>query len=286
MSNTESQFGLLGTAIDHGQEKPGVDKAYEHLKQMGFWKELAEKFSFRNFGDMEKTDSGKAYNNLFHKTLEIINSGFKPLLLGGDHSQAFASISAICTKYPGLRILWIDAHADMNTPETSPSGNTHGMPVAGLLGLINKNKWAMPWLNQLVKPTQFVQLGVRDIDNGEQRLVKEHKIEHHSPEELRKQGLENVLNKLAQRWKGQPVHLSFDIDALDASLVPATATPVEGGFNMDEAEIIIQSGHRQFDLVSSEVVEFNPELGKNPKELFTTEKNVKKLMELILDQSQ
>ncbi len=284
MFDTESQFGLLGTAIDHGQEKPGVDKAYEHLKQVGFWKELSEKSNFRNFGDMEKSDSGKAYNKLFHKTLEIINSGFKPLLIGGDHSQAFASISAICNKYPGLRILWVDAHSDMNTPETSPSGNTHGMPVAGLLGLINKNKWAMPWLKQLLKSDQFVQLGVRDIDEDELRLVKEHKIEYYSPQNIRKQGLKNILDKLAERWKGHPVHLSFDIDALDAPLVPATATPVKGGLGMDEAEIIIQASHRQFDLVSSEVVEFNPELAKNPTELSITEKNVKKLVELILDQ--
>ena len=175
MFKTESQFGLLGTAIDHGQDKPGVDKGYEHLKQMVFWDEFSEKFDFRDFEDLERSDFGKAYNNLFHKTLEIINSGFKPLLIGGDHSQAFATISAISSKYSGLRILWVDAHSDMNTPETSPSGNIHGMPVAGLLGLVNKNKWGMPWVKQVLKPDQFVQLGVRDIDEGEKRLVEEHK---------------------------------------------------------------------------------------------------------------
>ena len=125
---------------------------------------------------------------------------------------------------------------------------------------------------------------MRDIDEDELRLVKEHKIEYYSPQNIRKQGLKNILDKLAERWKGHPVHLSFDIDALDAPLVPATATPVKGGLGMDEAEIIIQASHRQFDLVSSEVVEFNPELAKNPTELSITEKNVKKLVELILDQ--
>ena len=112
------------------------------------------------------------------------------------------------------------------------------------------------------------------------------KIEYYSPQDLREQGLKNVLEKLAIRWKGHPVHLSFDIDGLDSSLVPSTATPVSGGLTMEEARIIIQSCHKDFDLVSSEVVEFNPGLAKTPEELTLTERSVKTLIELILTQAE
>lgn len=278
----KNKYGLLGTTIGHGQPKPGVERAYEYLELVGFWEELSKKYDFQNFGSLKKVNAADAYNNLFHKTLEIINSGYRPLLIGGDHSQAFASISALGNKYPELRILWIDAHADMNTPATSPSGNLHGMPLSGLLGLFDRNVWGMPWMNQLLRPDQVIHLGVRDMDAGEKRLMTEHKVEHYTPEQIREKGLENILNDISQRWKGYPTHLSFDIDGLDQSLVPATGTPVGNGLTMADADMIIESAKTKFNLVSAEVVEFNPDLACSPEELTKTEKNVKALIEKIL----
>ncbi len=274
----QQKFGLLGTAIGHGQPKPGVEKAFEYLELVGFWEELAKEYDFQNFGALEKVDSAQAYNNLFHKTLEIINSGYRPLLIGGDHSQAFASISAITNKYPNLRILWIDAHADMNTPDTSPTGNSHGMPLSGLLGLVDKNIWGMPWMNQLLKPDQVIHIGVRDIDQGEIELMKKHNIEYYTPVDVAEKGLEAILADIAKRWKGLPTHLSFDIDGLDDSLVPATGTPVGQGLDMNHGRTIIEAAKRDFDLVACEIVEFNPDLAKTPAELTTTEQNVKSLI--------
>ncbi len=279
--NTQ-RFGLLGTAIGHGQPKPGVEKAYEYLELVGFFKELEDNYDFQNFDVLPQAPVSDAYNTLFHKTLEIINSGHRPLLLGGDHSQAFASISAIANKYPDLRILWFDAHADINTPETSPSGNSHGMPLSGLLGLVDKNIWGMPWMNQFIKPEQVVHLGVRDIDAGEKALMAKHKVEYYTPEQIREKGLQNILQDLAERWQKYPVHLSFDIDGLDSSLVPATGTPVGQGLDMKDAKMIIDSVKTDFNLVSCEVVEFNPDLAKSPTELTTTENNVKDLIRWIL----
>ena len=275
-------FGLLGTTIGHGQPKAGVERAYEYLELVGFWEELAKKYDFRNFLSLKKVEAQEAYNNLFHKTLEIINSGHRPLLIGGDHSQAFASISALHNKYTDLRIIWVDAHADVNTPETSPSGNLHGMPLAGLFGLVDRNLFGMPWMNQLLQPDQVFQLGVRDVDSGEKKLVEENKIENYSPEEIKQKGLTYLLNELSVRWKDFPVHLSFDIDGLDQSLVPATGTPVGNGLDLDQAAEIIDAAKTKFNLVSAEIVEFNPDLAGSPEELATTEKNVKFLIEQIL----
>lgn len=279
----EKKFAVLGTAIWQGQPKPGVDRSYDYLKLVGFWEELAKEYDFANFGVLNKAEAEQVYNNLFHKTLEIINSGFRPLLIGGDHSQAFASISALCNKYPDLRILWVDAHADLNTPQTSPSGNSHGMPLSGLLGLADKNIWGMPWMNQLLQPEQVIHLGVRDIDQGEQKLLDDLGIEHYTPQDIKQKGLQNILDDIAKRWQNHPLHLSFDIDGLDQAFVPATGTPVEAGLDMDDAQRIIQSSKNNFNFVSCEIVEFNPDLAKNAEELRITENNVKELIRWVLD---
>ncbi len=282
MNKLQKLFAILGTSIAHGQPKPGVDRAYDYLELVGFWKELSDKYEFKNFGGLQRVDASRAYNELFHKTLEILNSHYRPLLIGGDHSQAFASISALGNKYPDLRIIWVDAHADLNTPQTSPTGNSHGMPLSGLLGLVDRNIWGMPWMNQNLKPDQVVYLGVRDIDQGEREIIKNLNIELYSPEDIDKKGLSQILRDVAKRWKGHPTHLSFDIDGLDQSLVPATGTPVSKGLNMEQAQVIIESCKTEFNLVSGEIVEFNPDLAKTPEELVVTEKNVKQLIEWFL----
>jgi arginase len=283
MTTKESNlFGLLGTAIGHGQPKRGVERSYEYLEMVGFFKELKDKHSFQNFGALPQLPVQESYNALFHKTLEILNSGYRPLLLGGDHSQAFASISALCNKYPDLHILWFDAHADINTPETSPSGNSHGMPLSGLLGLVDKNIWGMPWMNQLLRPDQVIHLGVRDIDQGERQLMAQHQVEYYSPTQIKEIGLSHLMQDIGERWKNFPVHLSFDIDGLDQSLVPATGTPVPGGLTMEDAKTVIDHLKNNTQLVSAEVVEFNPDIANNPEELFITETNVKEILELIL----
>ena len=176
----------------------------------------------------------------------------------------------------------MDAHADLNTPETSPSGNSHGMPLSGLLGLVDKNIWGMPWMNQLLKPEQVIHLGVRDMDHGEIQIMENLNIEYYRPEKIREIGLKNILKDIAKRWEGHPTHLSFDIDGLDSTLVPATGTPVPGGLNMEDAKLIIDSAKNDFDLVSAEIVEFNPDLAKNANELRVTEANVKELIRMVL----
>ena len=212
-----------------------------------------------------------------------MDSGFRPALIGGDHSQSFATISAILNEYPKLRVIWLDAHSDLNTPATSPSGNIHGMPVAGLTGLVDKKVWNMPWLNQSLAFDRLIYLGIRDLDQGEINFIKKYKIESYSPQEIRSTGLNNILSDISKRWKGQMVHFSFDIDALDSSLVPCTGFPVDEGLNLQEALTIIDWVKKEFQLVSFEVTEFNPELAKTKKELETTEYHVQSVIKSLLN---
>jgi arginase len=283
MNSQKNKFGLLGTAIAHGQPKPGVDKAYEYLELVGFWDELKKDFDFENFGSLSRVKPELAYNNLYKKTLEILKSNHRPFLIGGDHSQAVASIGAVASVYPDLKVLWIDAHPDLNTLDTSPSGNTHGMPVSGLLGLLDTKIWHMPSIPKILNANQIIQFGIRDIDAGELRLLKELNVEYYRPEKIKGMGLQNILDDICERWMDSPLHLSFDIDGLDETLIPATGTPVPEGLSMEEAQLIIDTCKNNFNLVSCEVVEFNPDLAKTSLELTTTEKNVKEIIKQMLN---
>ena len=266
MSDTELPFGLLGTAIDSWS-----GQSLGSIKPIGIYRVWV-------FGRKCRKNSISVTLGIWRKwnwKRPMITSFIKPLRSSILALNLFSSVETIprplpvsvpfATNIRGFVFYGWMPTLIINTPETSPSGNLHGMPVAGLLGLIDKNKWAMPWLSQVLKPNQFVQLGVRDIDEGEKRLVEELDIEYYSPREIRQKGLENLLKELSVQWKSHPVHLSFDIDSLSSELVPATATPVEKGLTLEEARLIIQFSHRHFDLISAEVVEFNPELAKTSR---------------------
>ena len=272
----------MGTSIHQGQPHQGARKTYNHFDNLGFWTKISP--PHKKFGTLPFEKSLAIYEKLFHKTLEIINRGFLPALIGGDHSQSFATISALLQHYPNLRVLWIDAHADINTPETSPSGNSHGMPIAGLMGFTGKEPWNKKWLNQSLQSHQLIYLGLRDLDKGEIKLIKEHKIENYSPQDLRKRGLTNVLGNISKRWKGKEIHLSFDIDALDSSLAPATGAPAPGGITMKEALEIITWAKKELHLVSFEFTEFNPDLAKTKKDLEKTEEAVQSILSQLLIQ--
>ena len=248
---------------------------------MGFLEQLKAKgVNHTDFGDMQFNldDALLAYENVYVKTLEILNKKHTPFLIGGDHSQAFASISALLDIEPDLRILWVDAHGDVNTPETSPSGNWHGMPLAGLMGLVDKDHFQMPWLKQNLKPQNIVHIGVRDVDSGELEIMKDNNMEYYTAKDVREKGMSSILKDVHKRWGNAKTHISFDIDGMDSSIVSATGTPVADGLNLSEAIEFVQTSKELFNLFSCEVVEFNPRLAKTEKDLKITEETVKKVL--------
>jgi len=268
-------FEGMGTAINQVQPHQGVAKASVQLGK-GFWKELKANHS----GDMPPRDQGDMgiYEELYDKTLELIEKG-RPALVGGDHSQSFATISAMLKHYPDLKVLWVDAHADINTRETSPSNNIHGMPLAGLLNFMGKEPWNEEWMNTSLKHENIVYIGIRDVDPGEEKLIKKLGIKSYPMNLVREYGIERILSQIRRQWKGASIHMSFDIDSLDPSLAPATGTPVPDGLFLDDAVKIIEE--LKSLLVSFELVEFNPELAKTPEELKQTQESVETLLKSL-----
>ena len=277
----KNPFGVLGTSINHGQLHRGVSRAYVYLEKAGFWGSIT--VPYRNFRALSMEQPVSIYEALYYKTLEIMDRGFRPALIGGDHSQSFATVSAILIRHPDVKVIWIDAHADINTPLTSPSGNIHGMPVAGLMSLAPKAVWRMPWLNQSLTSDRIIYFGIRDLDPGEIQVIREQGIENYTSSQIHTEGLKDILSGISGRWKGQKVHVSFDIDALDASLVPATGTPVRGGLTMEQLFTIIDWVKREFRLVSFEVTEFNPDLAKTKEDLRTTQYHTQEAIKRFLE---
>jgi arginase len=180
---------------------------------------------------------------------ESVRSGGIPIVLGGDHSIAMGTLEGLTAargSAPGL--VWIDAHADINSPETSPSGNVHGMP----LWFVLKKGYATSGTT--------VQIGLRDVDVVEKRLLRESGVHAYTMTDVDKLGMRRIMEAaLAIAGKdGRPIHVSFDMDGIDPSEAPGTGTPVKGGLSYREAHLAMEMLYESGQLGSIEMVEINP----------------------------
>lgn len=205
-------------------------------------------------------------NNLAHLVYSSLNSENFPFIIGGDHALGLGSISGASKYFENLAVIWVDAHGDINTEETSPSGNSHGMPLAAALGVGNPLLTNVYFDGPKVKPENVYIIGARDLDEGEIKLAKDLDLNLYTMDKINKIGLEAVMNEVINSIKStniDGVHLSFDIDALDKSLVPGTGTPVEGGFSLEETKKILKDLLSTNFVKSMDFVELNPLLDEN-----------------------
>jgi len=213
-----------------------------------------------------------------------IQQGYFPLILGGDHSISIGTLTGILRARPNTGIIWVDAHADLNTPQTLGSGNFHGMPLGLLMEHPNSGAYdfsTLPGFDFLVdgprlSPEQLVYIGLRDVDPAERVWIKQLGIKTFTMTDIDYLGMGQVMSQTLEHLHGRPLHLSYDIDSIDPVLAPATGTPVKGGLTYREAnfvaEYLSQSGH----LASAELVEINPTLA-------STVEDANKTVEIGLD---
>jgi arginase len=204
---------------------------------------------------------------------EAIDSGMFPLIIAGDHSSAGGTMAGLKLAYPGKRlgVLWIDAHADLHSPYTTPSGNIHGMPIATALGVdqsdLQKNNLdltTMQYWNQLkshsVKPADLIYIGVRDVEEEEIHAMKQLNLRNYTVKELRDRGLQRCIDEISEKLQAcDIVYVSFDVDSMDPSETSyGTGTPVPMGISFDEAKTILTSMSKLNNLACMELVEVNP----------------------------
>ena len=197
------------------------------------------------------------------QVLSAYKAGSLPLTLGGDHSLAIGSLSATCSYFADLGarpgVIWFDAHADLNTEETSPSGNIHGMPLAVALGRGNRQLCEL-FEKGFLSPGRTVIIGVRSVDVEEAEIIRDLGVRIFTMKDLDEMGAANCYRRALRiaSPKGEPIHLSFDVDGVDERYVPGTGTPVSGGTTIREAHLLLEMIAESGTLAAMDIVEVNP----------------------------
>jgi len=209
----------------------------------------------------------EACRNLHALTLDALRGGGLPLVIGGDHSIAVGSISATArwlreSTGEALGVIWVDAHGDMNTPESTTSGNVHGMPLAALLGSEPHELATVGGTVPAVRPEHTVLLGIRNLDEREKDRIRAAGVHVLTMKDIDREGMAAVAARaiaLAGSGTGG-IHVSFDLDVCDPSLAPGVGTPVKGGLNYREAHLIMEMVADSGRLRALDLVEINPTL--------------------------
>ncbi|KAI9652837.1 MAG: Arginase, catabolizes arginine to ornithine and urea [Alyxoria varia] len=286
---SRDELGLVAVGFSGGQCKPGVDAAPMALLESGLIDQLRDDLGFSvnhdgqvhsyshllpsddpDYRNMKKPKAVSAVAEaLAQQVYDHASKGRLVLTLGGDHSIAIGSVggTAKATRERlgrEIAVIWVDAHSDINTPETSDSGNIHGMPVAFLTGLAKeKRPDIFGWLKDehRISPKKLVFIGLRDVDKGEKQILKENGIKAFSMHDIDRHGIGKVMD-MALGWIGSdtPIHLSFDVDSLDPQFAPSTGTPVRGGLTLREGDFIAETVHETGSLIAMDLVEVNPSL--------------------------
>ncbi|XP_053553813.1 arginase-2, mitochondrial [Bombina bombina] len=283
---------VIGAPFSKGQKRRGVEHGPAAIRNAGLIDRLSSLgCDVYDFGDLSfaKVPNDEVYNNVKHpRTVGLacqvladavsraVGTGHTCITLGGDHSLALGSISGHAQQCPDLCVIWVDAHADINTPLTTPSGNLHGQPVSFLLRELQDKVPPIPgfsWTKPCLSRSDIVYIGLRDIDPAEHFILKNYGISYFSMRHIDCMGIQKVMERALDQLVGRrqrPIHLSFDIDAFDPTLAPATGTPVIGGLTYREGVYITEEIHNTGLLSAMDLVEVNPVLATNTEEVKAT----------------
>ena len=276
-----SPVSLIGAPTDIGAGDRGASMGPEALRVAG----IAEALTARGVevldrgnlsgprnpwlgpvGGYRHLDEVVAWNRAVMDAVEAeLRAGRLPILLGGDHCLGIGSITAVarhCRRTGRkLRVLWLDAHADFNTFDVTPSGNIHGMPVACLCGIGPDALTRLGGSAPAVQPAEIRQVGIRSVDAGEKRLIKEHALDVYDMRYIDEVGMKRAMEQaLAGVDDNTHVHVSFDVDFLDPSIAPGVGTLVPGGPNYREAQLVMEMIADSGRMASLDIMELNPAL--------------------------
>lgn len=282
----EKKLGIILAPFSGGQSRSGVEDGPKYLMKHGLQHQLEElgwetstedPLSGKDFERRKLEDDsdfhgktkrpqlvGEATKLVYDSVKQVADRGDFALTLGGDHSVAIGSVAAVLSRYPDAGLLWIDAHADINTASSTDSGNLHGCPVSFLMGMDKEHcPPSLHWVPECLKANKLAYIGLRDVDEAEKAILKANNITAFSMYHIDRFGINRVLEMALEAinpdGKG-PIMMSYDVDAIDPLFVPATGTPVRGGLTLREGLFIAERVAETGNLVALDVVECNPEL--------------------------
>jgi arginase len=272
---------IIGVPMDLGQSRRGVDMGpsalrgaglQARIKQLGHTVEDIGNLEVKQPEEMHVGEKRAKYLQEIAETCKdlavtvdkSLDEGFLPLVLGGDHSIAAGVAAGVASHYrkdkKEIGYIWLDAHGDMNTPESSPSGNIHGMPLASIMGYGPPELTELGGIKPMVEPHNVCLVGIRDLDAKERRLVKDLGVHIFTMRDIDERGMREVMSE-ALRFAGDDtagVAVSLDMDFVDPTDAPGVGTPVRGGVTYREAHLALEMIADSRALVSFELVEINP----------------------------
>jgi arginase len=288
--NVHTDIGIVGAPFAKGQPRPGVAWAPQKLRDAGMALKLEQMgYGVYDYGDLqfeELTNDppaanikyprtiGKATKKISDKVSEVIQSNNTCLTLGGDHSLSIGTVHGHAQVEPDMCLFWIDAHSDINPPHASTSGNIHGMVLTFLTHQLQEYMPTIPgfeWVKPCINAKDMCFIGLRDLDPAERYIIQKFGITCYTMHDIDRHGIDYVLEHAMDTVNPglkKPIHLSYDIDALDPAVSPSTGTPVPGGLTIREGMYIAEEMALTDCLTGIDLVEVNPELGtKRDQEL-------------------
>lgn len=281
MNQNQRQIEIIGCPVDLGAGRRGVDMGPSAIRVADLERHL-ERLGHKvtDYGDIDvmipetleagpstiryKPEILRACDELRAEVERSLGAGRTPIVLGGDHSLGIGSVSGSSNHFHRLGkeigLIWFDAHGDFNTPETTPSGNVHGMSLAVLHGYGDPDFVNLGGRSPKMDPRHTVLIGVRDLDSGERDLLRRSGVTAFTIREIDERGMRDIVNE-AIRVAGAGtagIHLSFDLDVVDPEDAPGTGTPVDGGISYREAHLAMEMIGDLADIVSVDLVEVNP----------------------------
>ena len=270
----KGKIKIIGIPLDLGQSNRGVDMGPStiryaglsaRLKRLGYEVHDAGNLAVPVRDALDDTENGnyltaieKVCKTLYQEARKAVVNGFTPVFLGGDHSIAIGSIGGVTHDSPA-GVIWVDAHGDANTPQTSPTGNIHGMPVAVLMGDGFPNLVDVGRKGPKLRPKDLVMIGIRELDREERDRLKRSGITIYTMRDIDERGMAAIANEALERLDHRErIHVSFDLDALEPHEAPGVGTPSNGGLTYREAMLLteIVSDSKRFS--SLDLVEINP----------------------------
>lgn len=281
----KKDISIIGVPMDLGQSRRGVDMGPSAIRYAGLIERLEQlNYIIHDKGDIIisrpkqqgkiREDNLRYLQQVTQGNVELaemvereVKKGHFPLILGGDHSIAIGSLAGIAKHYNSLGVIWYDAHGDLNSAETSPSGNIHGMPLAVNLGIGHDKLTNILNYSPKIKAENIVLIGIRSLDPGEKELIRKKNIKVYTMHEIDRLGMPRVMEESIDYLKNRTdgVHLSFDLDGVDPSEAPGVGTPVIGGISYRESHLAMEMLAESNIITSAEFVEVNPILDEKNK---------------------
>jgi arginase len=280
VTERDRKLAIIGAPLDLGAGRRGVDMGPSAIRYAGIDDRLCELgYECTDLGNVETAipeaaSSGdpqarfldevkQACERVARQVADVVREEREPIVLGGDHSVAVGTLGGLASVHGPGAVIWLDAHGDLNTPETSPSGNVHGMPLAAALGLAPDAFASDVWPLPAIDPERTVLVGVRSLDPGERETVQRLGIGVCTMTEIDRRGVEPVVREALERVEGAAfVHVSLDMDVVDPEVAPGVGTPVRGGLSYREAHLAMELLAESGAFGSFEIVEVNPILDR------------------------